>query len=53
MQIERVYYDSRWKMWKVEVALSGHNYIIPLSVAVEFANKLFQQVLMLLMDEAT
>lgn len=51
MQIVRIYYDKRWKMWKIQVAFDGHVYVLPLSIAVEFANKLSRLMLKLLVDE--
>lgn len=41
MQIERLYYDERWKMWKVEIHVEETVYVLPLSVVIIFVNRLF------------
>ena len=52
MQIVRIYYDERRAMWKIEIAFDGRVYVIPLSVAVEFASKLLRLVTMQLIEDS-
>lgn len=52
MKLERIYYDERWKIWKVEVDMDNVLYVIPLSVVTEFCMSVLARMMKCLTTEA-